>query len=151
MDGSKSIKRGISEQISEDAVINGCIDRVKLAEIVFSDSEKLALLNSIVHRHVLNDVMIWSKLHAGPVFVETAILYESGLDKIVDEVWQVTAPKRRRIIRACARDGVDERKIIARIERQEETVVEKPHPLTYEIVNDEIIPVLPQVLSLLKL
>lgn len=151
MDGSGEIKGEIARCISEDAVVDDIIDRKRLAEIVFSDSEKLCVLNSIVHKHVLEEVERWSSLHSGVVFVETAILYESGLDKIADEVWEVTAPKRKRIVRACARDGVDECKIIARIKRQEETVVEHPHPHTYEIVNDDVMPVLPQVLSLLKL
>lgn len=151
MDGSGEIKREIARCISEDVVADDIIDRKRLAEIVFSDAEKLCVLNAIVHKHVIEEVKRWSSLHDGVVFVETAILYESGLDRIADEVWEVTAPKRKRILRACARDGVDERKIIARIERQEETVVEHRHPRTYEIVNDDVMPVLPQILSLLKL
>lgn len=150
MDCSPAIKEEIAERISRDVIVEGKIDRSRLAEIVFSDAEKLGILNSIVHKHVISELLDWSSKRGGTVFVETAILYESGLDKVVDEVWEVVAPKRKRIIRASRRDGVDEKLVMARIERQEETVVECPHPVTHEIINDDVIPVLPQVLSLLK-
>lgn len=149
MDSDNEIKKRIVAEICEEAVVDGVINRKLLAELVFSDKYLLAKLNAIVHGAVRYDFLEWCEKHNGTMFVESAILYESGFDKHVDEVWEVVAPKRVRILRACKRDNANERSVISRIERQEETVVAQPHQHTHEIVNDDVEPVLPQVLKLL--
>ena len=53
----------------------------------------MAFVNSVVHPAVRDDIVQWSvQQDKAPAFVETAILQESGLDAMVDEVWIVTAP-----------------------------------------------------------
>ena len=77
-----------------------------VAARVFSDATLLAGLNAIVHPAVKRDIL--AKLHAGsdPVcsFIESAILYESGLDTLCDKVVLVTAPEEVRVMRCIARD-----------------------------------------------
>ena len=65
------------EQILDD----GNLNRKKLAKIVFSDEKKLAKLNEISHKHILKRVenMIERSV-SNPVFVEGAVLIESGFD-----------------------------------------------------------------------
>ncbi|MCI9606879.1 MAG: dephospho-CoA kinase [Muribaculaceae bacterium] len=150
MDADSCIKTQIRETLCDKAVdANGNIDRRLLAEIVFSDQRKLEVLNGIVHSAVRKDLLNW---HCGdkPAFVETAILYQSGLDRIVDAVWDVAAPPELRIERVMARNGLSRRQVIDRIEAQDSFEVLSPHPVVCSILNDGVMPVLPQVLSLLS-
>ena len=95
----------------------------------------------------------------GVVFVETALLRQSGLDMMADEVWEVTAPLETRVQRAMRRDKSDRECVEARIRSQEMTSRERdvvdngfePQALAEVrvIENDGLTPVLPQVISLL--
>lgn len=95
MDCSAEIKNAIACRVHREAIApDGSIDRRRLGEIVFSDAEALARLNSIVHAAVREDLALWAARRPGKLlFVETAILYQSGLDAMVDEVWDVEAPQ----------------------------------------------------------
>ncbi len=70
-----------------------------VAKRVFADPHLLAALNAIVHPAVGLDIM-----KRQPDFVESAILYESGLDILCDRVIVIDAPEDIRIARTIARD-----------------------------------------------
>ncbi len=148
MDSSKQIQNVIKEQISVNAVADGKINRAVLAGIVFQDSQKLQILNSIVHKTVLNDIEHESKKHR-IMFVETAILYQSHIDKIVDQVWEVVAPEETRIARVMKRNNFSREQVIDRIKSQI-FVPDEIHKSVIQIINDDINPVLPQVQRLLE-
>lgn len=120
MDGDPEIIRRLREDISPDTVKEMTIDRTRLAGIVFSNPDKLARLNAIVHGRVKEDIRRWRMEHDNgrPLFVETAILLESNLHLEVDEVWLVDAPECTRLRRACQRDQASEEAITARMRRQ---------------------------------
>ena len=82
MDADVIIKQQIIHDIDRETIAaDGTIDRRRLASIVFADAEKLAALNAIVHSAVRLDIQRWAEdcgnSHA---FVETAILFQSGLN-----------------------------------------------------------------------
>ena len=70
-----------------------------VAKRVFADPHLLKELNRIVHPAVGLDIM-----KRQPDFVESAILYESGLDILCDRVIVIDAPENIRIARTIARD-----------------------------------------------
>lgn len=150
MDTDESIKNDLIDLISIDAVRNDrTIDRKLLSEIVFNDPDALSRLNSIVHRAVRADLRRWRDTSSDKtVWVETAILYASRLDREVDEVWEVTAPTELRVQRVMKRNSMSREQVLARISSQSTTAAQL-HPLTKAIVNDGVEPVLPQILSLL--
>lgn len=147
MDEDTHIIQSISERIAAECVREGCIHRPTLASVVFSDPDKLAELNSIVHSAVRTDLAVWIDAQAkhDKVFVETAILYQSGLDKMVDEVWEVTAPEEVRIARVMARNGLTRAQVAARIQSQTLPPDTTLHPHTITLTNDNHTPLLPQV------
>lgn len=151
MDCSAEIKNAIACRVHREAIApDGSIDRRRLGEIVFSDAEALARLNSIVHAAVREDLALWAARRPGKLlFVETAILYQSGLDAMVDEVWDVEAPPELRLERVMARNGLDAEAVKARIEAQDSYRPAQPHPQTTVIVNDGCVPLLPQLEKLL--
>lgn len=101
----------------------GRVDRRLLASVVFSDSGKLAVLESVVHPAVKADFEGWRdvSLAEGAPFVvmESAIILEKPLFRdIADLVLLVDAPVGLRLERACARDGASEAEIRSRMARQ---------------------------------
>lgn len=149
MDNSETIKERLATLFGEDIIADGTIDRKKLGEIVFSDNNKLELLNRLVHRAVIDDVLNWrEQFEDGTVFIETAILYQSGLDRIVDTVWLITAPHQIRIERVMARNGLSANEVERRIAAQNFSP-ERQHPRIETIVNDGMTPLLPQVMECL--
>lgn len=151
MDRDEEMKSRIERMIAADVILaDRTIDRRRLAEIVFADEMMLATLNGIVHEAVREDIMRWKQANVGErlLWVESAIIYESGIDRMVDEVWEVTAPVDLRIERVMARNSMSRDQVMERIEAQSRTDFE-PHRCVKTIVNDGIAPVLPQVLRLL--
>ena len=81
-------------------------NRKKIASIVFNDSEKLKLLNQIIHPAVEQNFIIWRANHAQKKYVikEAAILFESGSYKKLDGVICVVSPLELRLKRVAVRD-----------------------------------------------
>lgn len=164
MDRSGRMKQRIAGEIGEEAIMmpadnaweTAVIDRRRLSAIVFSDKEKLSRLNAIVHGEVIADVKRWrdGKRVGGKnvVFVESAVLYTSGLHREVDAIWYVSASESTRIERAMARDNATREQIVARIASQEIELaaMRQSGDKIYEIDNNGERAVLPQVLGLLR-
>lgn len=169
MNESRDIIDRIAEDICREAVIEDdrkqrVIDRKRLAKEVFNDVGKLKKLNRLVHHAVEADILLWRDTIADrgymhdTVFVETALLKQSGLDQIADTVWEVSAPMEIRVQRAMMRDKCDRAAIEARIKSQEITAIEAENTSvqttaapTWLINNDGQAPLLPQINRLLTL
>lgn len=149
MDADPSIRARIAAEVCSEAVVGDSIDRPRLAKVVFSDADALCRLNSIVHGAVRADISSWASSR-DVAFVETAILYQSGIDRMVSEVWEVVAPMELRLLRAMQRDNAPAESVRARIEAQDAFTPESLHPVRREIVNDGVVPLLPQLLTLLS-
>ena len=90
-----------------------------IAKIVFSDTEKLKKLNSLVHPFVYGDFEIWkTNQKKKTVMKEAAILFESGAYKNCDIVVLVVAPKKDRIKRVIKRDGCTKIEVLNRMNNQ---------------------------------
>ena len=101
---------------------DGTINRSKLGDLVFSDSGKLDLLNSIVHpitrMLVYNLIDNARKKHEAVIVLEAAILIEANWSDMVDEVWVVIAPEQTRLNRVHQKTGLDIESVKARIFNQ---------------------------------
>ena len=148
MYNSPTIKDCLKSTFGNDIIIDGTINRVKLANIVFNNKEKLVKLNNIVHSSVKEDLISWKleNSHNKLLFVETAILYQSGLDSIVDEVWEVNAPLEIRIERVMKRNNISRQDVLSRIESQKYEILTQAN---YIITNDDRVAILPQLVTIL--
>ena len=127
----------------------GLANRKKIASIVFNDSEKLKLLNQIIHPAVEQNFIIWRANHAQKKYVikEAAILFESGSYKKLDGVICVVSPLELRLKRVAVRDNESEAEILKRINNQWSD--EQRIALSNWIIhNDERSPILSQVLQI---
>ena len=103
---NKDVQQAIIELLGEEAFVEGTYNTAYVARRVFEDKELLEHLNQIVHPAVLNDIKRFQTIsnNLKPLFVESAILYEAGLDTLCDKVILVDAPEEVRIARTIARD-----------------------------------------------
>lgn len=92
MDADAGIKARIAGEICCEAIVDGNIDRRRLAAAVFSDAGLLGRLNAIVHPAVVNSLAAETPGKDGLLFVETAIFYQSRLNRVADAEWRVESP-----------------------------------------------------------
>ncbi len=152
MDRSDDIKRQVVGAFGAECIAaDGTINRPMLASKVFGDTQALQRLNHIVHHAVRHDLRRWCAKYPEdtPLFVETAIAHGSGIARMASCVWEVTAPESLRIERVKARSGLTEEQVRQRIAAQ---ASEQPltNPSTHQLINDNVQPLLPQILKLLN-
>lgn len=145
MDCDPAIKAELRRAFPNAHTEEGLLDRKALSAEVFGKPERLAQLNTIVHGAVRADLRRWcSEQQHNRLFVETAILYQSGLDQMVDCVCQVEAPEELRIERVGRRSGLTSEQTRARMAAQSVCPPEGDNPPVY-IINNDGRPVLPQI------
>ena len=85
------------------------INRAKLANIIFTDSEKREALNSLTFNYVVKEIKRRVSLSKSEtVIIDASLLIESKLNEICDIVISVVADEDVRIKRICMRDNIDE-------------------------------------------
>ena len=139
------------EQVYND---NGELDRARLAAEVFGNSERLAALNGAVHPAVGRDWERWCEERrdegARYTILESAILFDCGFDKKVDQVITVSAPEQTRIERAAMRDNAPTDVIRNRIKAQMSDK-ERERRAHHTIVNIDITTLREQVEKIHKI
>ena len=123
-----------------------------VASRVFANPELLERLNQIVHPAVKKDILHQLRekrslstfdFRLSTLFIESAILYEAGLDELCDRIIIVDAPEDIRIARTIARDYHGDatpeniNKVRARIRAQHPIPFTSPlSPFTFHLTND---------------
>jgi dephospho-CoA kinase len=99
---------------------DGDLNTVVLASIVFKNIEKLKELNGIVHPIVLEDFSKWceNNTEAKYTVLESAIIFESGIEQMLDYVIIVDAPIDIRIQRIMSRENISREKVLQRMNNQ---------------------------------
>lgn len=148
---SPAVKAKLTERFGNDVYEEGQPDKSRLAELIFGNEENLAYVNSVVHPEVRKDFLNWARQRiAYPwVVVESAILFESGLARIVDKTVTVTAPLEKKIERVMQRDRTGREQVLGRIAAQlpDEEKIKQSDAV---IINDGIQPLIPQVQELIS-
>ena len=108
-----------NDVLSED----GELDRKKLGDMVFNNTEKLKVLNSITHRYVAEEIMESvdnAKKEGRPevIVIGAPIPIEHGFIDVSDEIWVVTVDREVRIARIMKRDGFTYDEAVSRINSQ---------------------------------
>lgn len=120
MDESCTLRDALVEAVGDKVYgADGKLDRRFLAAFMFGHAERVAMVNSIVHPAVRDDFRWWAQQTGKEVVaVESAILYEAGMEDDVDAVWVVHAPQEMRLQRAVLRDAANEEAIRNRMHSQ---------------------------------
>jgi dephospho-CoA kinase len=150
MNNNPVLKEAIIKNFGEESYKDGTLDRKYLASIVFSNKEKLELLNALTHPVTIDDAEQWMKQQTTPYIIkEAALLFESGSAERLDHIIGVYAPQHIRVKRVMDRDGLTAEDVMKRISRQidEEKKMER---CDFIITNNDQQLVIPQVLELDK-
>lgn len=110
----------------------GSTEKADIAQFLLQDEANAKAIDAIVHPAVFRDFE-----ESGIEWMESAIMYESGIYQLVDRVIVVTAPDELRIQRVMQRDGISREKVLQWMARQwpQEEVRQRAD---FEIVNDGV-------------
>ncbi len=124
-----------------DIFVEDHYDKRRVASMVFSDPQLLEKLNQIVHPAVAYDLHEWASNAKGAiVFAESAILFESGFNKLCRAVVCISAPDEMRVERIMARDHTNREGVEQRMRNQaEQEWIKEQSDLVVE--NDGSVPV----------
>ncbi|MBS4025640.1 MAG: dephospho-CoA kinase [Clostridia bacterium] len=105
----KEIETAFGGQVIQE---DGFLDRKALGEIIFSDQIQREHLNNIMIPKIIAraEELIEHHRRAGisAVVIDAPLLFEVGMNDIVDSVWVVYVPRDAQIHRLMARDGLTE-------------------------------------------
>lgn len=143
---SSVIRRALVDLVGEAVYdADGKLDKPRLANFIFGQPEHLARVNAIIHPEVNRDFLDWSERQEKAFCaIESAILFESGFDRIVDVKLMVLAPLEIRLERAIARDHASREALERRIKSQMADE-EKASRSDFVIHNDGRQALIPQV------
>ena len=136
-----ALKGAIVARFGEACYCDGVLNRSYLAEQIFGSDEAREALNGLVHPAVIADFERWAEEQAGEyVVLESAILFEAGLEKHLDCVVAILAPKPLRLERAMKRDNAQREQIEARMATQldDDTLCAKADLSLVNIFEEEL-------------
>lgn len=99
---------------------DGTLNRKALGQIVFSDSEHLSLLNSVMEPLIREEISrrLNQENNADLVVLDAPLLIEQHYDKICDFIMTIDVPKKIQLERLIERDNLSEDEAKSRIESQ---------------------------------
>ena len=99
---------------------DGTLNRKALGQIVFSDSEQLSLLNSVMEPLIREEIFrrLNQENNADLVVLDAPLLIEQHYDKICDFIMTIDVPKKIQLERFIERDKLSEDDAKSRIESQ---------------------------------
>jgi dephospho-CoA kinase len=148
MNTDAELREKIISTFGAGSYVNNELNRPYIASIVFENTEKLALLNSLTHPATIRDAERWMQQQTSPyVIKEAALIFESGSAENLDYVIGVFSPLPLRIKRIMERDNVTRDEVMKRMSRQIDEDI-KMRLCDKVIVNDEQQLVITQVLAL---
>ena len=112
----------IAEAFGDDTVVDGAVDRTRLAAVLGQDGARFDRLNGIVHPLVIADridALEAAKARGADLFVvDIPLLFETGADATVDATIVVSAPADVQKARVLARPGMTLERFEAIVARQ---------------------------------
>jgi len=109
------VDRWGEEVLKED----GTLDREAVAAIVFKDDSERQWLNGLLHPMIGRETA--RRIEASDarvVVLVVPLLFESGMDRMVESTWVVAADERKLVERITGRDGCSEEEALGRIRSQ---------------------------------
>ncbi|MCL2417209.1 MAG: dephospho-CoA kinase [Bacteroidales bacterium] len=135
-----AIHKQIVKHFGEKILTEKQIDKRKLANLVFTDSEALQWLNNLIHPLVEKEFEKWcgvQKEHNPKVVImEAALIFEANFEHLFDKIIVVDAPEELRIERVMKRENISKQGVLQRIAMQM-SADEKRRRADIVIQNDE--------------
>lgn len=136
---NSDVRQQIAELLGTEAFREGKYNTAYVSQRVFAEPQLLGKLNAIVHPAVVQDIL---NQEVPILFVESAILFESEIDRLCEQIVMVDAPEEIRLERTIARDYHGEasreniNKVRARMRAQEQSLDREIKTPVIRILND---------------
>lgn len=128
---SPEIRQELTKLIGPNTYLDdGRLNKGAVAEFLLASEDNAHAIDHIVHPAVFDDFV-----KSGMEWMESAIIFESGIYRLVDRVIVVTAPEEVCIQRVMQRDGISREKVKEWMGRQLPQEVVRLLA-NFEIVND---------------
>ncbi|TFV96051.1 dephospho-CoA kinase [Algoriphagus kandeliae] len=146
------LKQEIINAFGESSYLeDGSLNRELLAKTVFADPEKVKKINSLVHPAVAEDFKNWAAKQKSPyVLKEAALIFETGGEKKLDALINVSSPLRVRMARVLMRDPHRTEDQVNHIINQQLPDEIKNEKADFVIKNKDNMLLIPQVLAIHK-
>ena len=120
MANDDEIKAKLKELIGEEIYTDGGnLNKQMMSDFIYLNENNRKKINEIVHPAVREQYMRWlSVQYTSVVFMESAILFESGFSDLVDKVIHVFASDEVRLHRLIKRDGLTRMQAYERMQAQ---------------------------------
>lgn len=149
MEQSEEIRSAIALRMGEQAIdAEGHPDRRYIAGRIFADDDERAWLNALVHGEVRKDIRHWAEQHKAarmPLFIESAIMRTSALDRMCDEIWVVEHDEDLRLRRVLERDNITADECRRRMAAQQQELDFDSSVRVRHILNDGLTPLLSRI------
>lgn len=96
----------------------GTTNRKEIAKVVFSDCNKMKILESIIHPEVKKEIQKIFTSNEEIVFISIPQLFEVGYETLFDKIIIVTTSTELRLSRLMARNNLTEEEALKRINAQ---------------------------------
>lgn len=111
----QKIKENFPEVIDD----NGAINKKRLAERVFSDTESRKTLNALAHPLIMEKLLFYmNESTENLVFAEVPLLFEGDYQNLFDYILVLIRPIPERMKAVQLRDGISQKEIIRRMDAQ---------------------------------
>ena len=107
-----------AELFGKEILINNELNKKKIAEIIYKNSEKREALNKLTYKYVVDEIKNQIEQDKNNI-IDAPLLFESGLDKLCDFTIGVLANNKIKVARICNRDNIDEETALSRLKIQE--------------------------------
>lgn len=143
---SDSIRKKLQLLVGKDVYVNDKINKPLLTKFLLASDENRLTINNIIHPAVADDF-----LNSKKQWIESAILFDSGFDKLlpIKAIVCVSAPKDIRVKRIIMRDNINQQQAEEWIARQMSQEEMEKHS-DFIIVNDGIANINQQINSILQ-
>ena len=120
----------IGPEVYTDVEGEPVLNKAVVAKFLLTSESNAQAIDRIVHPAVFKDFV-----ESGLQWMESALMFESGIYKLVDKVVAVVAPKEIRIRRVMERDHISREKVLEWMNRQmdQEEIIQRSD---YVIFND---------------
>jgi len=131
MQTSEVLQEQLKALVGDSLYKNGRLVKSVMTTFILSNPDNMRAVNGIVHPAVAEDFV-----HSGLNWMECAILFESGFNRLVDRIICVTAPLELRIQRIMSRDNLQREQALQWISKQmpQKEMVERSH---FVLLNDD--------------
>ena len=151
MQTNDKIIRKITGLLGESAYSKGALKKTIISQAIFNNKSLIEKINSIVHPETIKDFKSWVSENKDSILIkESALIYQSGSYKDLDEIILVEARDEIRIERVLKRDKHREKDEILKIIKSQKLKNKVDFNPDYILENNGEDLILPKVIEIIE-